>query len=66
MCCVTLAVFYCCVLQVGMLVLCYSSSVCCCVLQIGMLEGINRTVEYFRNELKRRRHDERNVFLPEI
>ncbi|KAK2181735.1 hypothetical protein NP493_383g01045 [Ridgeia piscesae] len=34
--------------------------------KVGMLDGINRTVEYFRNELKRRRHDERNVFLPEI
>jgi len=27
-------------------------------------EGLNKTIEYFRNELKVQRHSERNVYFP--
>ena len=30
-----------------------------------MMVGLNKTVEYFRNELRRKKHSERNVFMPE-
>jgi len=32
--------------------------------KVSMMEGINKTVEYFRNELKRQRHSERNLWRP--
>ena len=34
--------------------------------QISMMVGLNKTIAYFRNELKRHRHNERNIFLPEM
>lgn len=33
--------------------------------QVSMFSGLNKTVEYFRQELKRRHHSERNVWMPE-
>lgn len=33
--------------------------------QVAMMTGINKTIEYFRNELNRKRHSERNVWLPD-
>ncbi|KAJ8309846.1 hypothetical protein KUTeg_011711 [Tegillarca granosa] len=33
--------------------------------QVPMLEGINRTIEYFFNELRRSKHSERNFHVPE-
>ena len=35
-------------------------------LQIPMKEGINKTIEYFRNELIRKKHSERNLWQPEF
>ncbi|XP_061167667.1 UDP-glucuronic acid decarboxylase 1-like [Saccostrea echinata] len=32
--------------------------------QVPMIEGIKKTIEYFRNELKRTRHSERNLHFP--
>ena len=36
-----------------------------CRWQVPMWTGINRTIEYFRNEISRRKHSERNVWLPD-
>lgn len=33
--------------------------------RVPMMVGLNKTVEYFRNELRRKKHSERNVFMPE-
>lgn len=33
-------------------------------LKISLVEGLNRTIAYFRNELLVRHHSERNVFFP--
>ncbi|XP_048745246.1 UDP-glucuronic acid decarboxylase 1-like [Ostrea edulis] len=32
--------------------------------QVPMIEGIKKTIEYFRNELKRTRHSQRNLHVP--
>jgi len=34
--------------------------------QVQMLVGINKTIEYFRSELQRRKHSERNIWQPEF
>ena len=34
--------------------------------QVPMMVGINKTIEYFRNELKRIKHSERNIWHPEL
>ena len=31
-----------------------------------MWVGINKTIEYFRNEIGRKRHSERNVWIPDV
>lgn len=33
--------------------------------QVPMMEGIRKTIDYFRNELKRTRHSQRNIQLPD-
>lgn len=33
-------------------------------LQVSLNEGLNKTIEYFRNELHVRRHSERNIYFP--
>lgn len=33
--------------------------------QVSMMEGIKKTIDYFRNELKRTRHSQRNIHLPD-
>lgn len=35
------------------------------LIQIPMWNGINKTIEYFRSELQRKRHSERNVWIPD-
>jgi len=31
-----------------------------------MMRGIKKTIEYFRTELSRRKHSERNIWKPEF
>lgn len=31
-----------------------------------MINGINKTIEYFRNELNRKKHSERNLWQPTV
>lgn len=33
--------------------------------RVPMMEGINRTIEYFKSELQRKRHSERNIWHPD-
>lgn len=34
-------------------------------LQVGLEEGLEKTIEYFRKELERAHHSQRNVFRPQ-
>ena len=38
---------------------------CCFALKVPLLHGINRTIEFFRSELQRQKHSERNIWQPE-
>ena len=33
--------------------------------QVPMMDGINKTIEFFRNELQRKTHSERNIWHPD-
>lgn len=34
--------------------------------KVALLTGINRTIEYFRNELNRKQHNQRNLWKPDL
>jgi hypothetical protein len=34
--------------------------------QVPMMEGLNKTIEYFALELRRKKHSERNSWMPDF
>ena len=52
--------------EINMILSCFYSSLILFHPQVPMSVGINLTIEYFRNELLRSRHSQRNFHAPEL